>query len=69
MGGDIRYGGGWHYVPLDKITSISLTGPEDELLTMSVRLPEGDCLTSLFSVSNRQEVHKFLSQLEASLEK
>lgn len=68
-GGDIRYGGVWHYIPLDKITAISLTGPEDELLTMAIRLPEGDCLTSLFSVSNRQEVDKFLSQLEVNLEK
>lgn len=68
-GGDIRYGGVWHYIPLDKITSISLTGPDDDLLTMSVRLPEGDCIDSLFSVSNRQEVDGFLSQLEASLEK
>jgi hypothetical protein len=68
-GGDIRYGGVWHYIPLDKITSVSLSGPEDELLTMSVRLPAGDSIDSLFSVSNKQEVDGFLSQLEARLEK
>ncbi len=68
-GGDIRYGGVWHYIPLDKITSVSLTGPEDGLLAMFVRLPEGDSIDSLFSVSNKQEVDGFLSQLEASLEK
>ena len=68
-GGDIRYGGVWHYIPLDKITSISLAGPEDELFTMSVQLPEGNCIDSLFSASNRQEVDKFLGQFEASLEK
>jgi hypothetical protein len=65
-GGDIRYGGVWHYIPLDKITSISLTGPEDELLTMSVRLPGDDCLDSLFSVSNRQEVDGFLNRFRSS---
>jgi len=68
-GEDIRYGGVWNYIPLDKITSVSLTGPEDGLLTMFVRLPEGDSIDSLFSVSNKQEVDGFLSQLEASLEK
>jgi len=54
---------------LDKITSVSLTGPEDGLLTMLVRLPEGESVDSLFSVSNKQEVDGFFSQLEASLEK
>ena len=64
-GGDIRYGGVWHYVPLDKITTIALTGPADNLLTMSVQLPESDNLTALFSVSNQQEVDNFLRQIAA----
>jgi hypothetical protein len=67
--GDIRYGGVWHYLPLDKITSISLTDPDDDLLTMSVRLPAGDYIDSLFSVSNRQEIDGFLSRFEAVPEK
>jgi hypothetical protein len=68
-GGDIRYGGVCHYIPLDKITSIALSGPEDELLTMCIRLPQGDCIDSLFSVSNRQEVDRFLTQFGAIPEK
>ena len=68
-GEDVRYGGVFHYISLDKITSIALSEPENELLTMSVQLPNGDCIDSVFSVSNRQEVDRFLTHFGAILEK
>lgn len=64
-GGDIRYGGVSYYIPLDKISAITLTGPADGLLTMSVHLPESDDLTALFSVSNQQQLDNFLRQIAA----
>jgi hypothetical protein len=59
-----RYGGIWNYVPLDKITSISLTPKNDDLLVLSIHLPQNDHLDSLFSVSNKQQVELFLNRLE-----
>lgn len=68
-GGGIRYGGVWRYIPVGKITSISRVNPENDLLTMSIRLAGGDRIESLFSDSNRGEVDNLLSQFEAFSEK
>jgi len=59
-----KYGGVWNYIPLDKITSISLTPEKDDLLVLSIHLPQNDHIDSLFSVSNKQEVEQFLNQFE-----
>ncbi|MBN1219008.1 MAG: hypothetical protein JXM69_08770 [Anaerolineae bacterium] len=64
-GGDLKYGGVWNYIPLNKITSISLTGRQDDLLTLSIHLPGDDGLDCLFSVSNRPEIDRLLSRFEA----
>jgi hypothetical protein len=58
-----RYGGIWNYIPLDKITSLSLVPKNDNLLVLSIHLPQNDHIESLFSVSNKQEVELFLSRL------
>lgn len=60
---DTRYGGIWNYIPLDKITSVSLAEKGDNLLTLSIHLPQNDQIDSLFSVSNKQEVELFLNRL------
>jgi len=65
QGDKTRYGGVWNYIPVDKITSISLTPKNDDLLVLSMHLPQDDHLDSLFSVSNKQEVELFLNQFEA----
>ena len=39
-----RYGGVWKYIPLDKITSISLAPKETNLLALVIHLPENDSL-------------------------
>jgi len=66
--GGLTYGGVWHYIPLDKITSISLAGTEDDLLTMSIHLPGDDSIEALYSVSNRGGVDDLLSRFEAIAE-
>jgi len=63
-GDKTRYGGVWNYIPLDKITSISLTPKNDDLLVLSIHLPQDDHIDSLFSVSNRPEVELVLNQFE-----
>jgi hypothetical protein len=59
-----RYGGVWTYIPLDKITSISLTLKETNLLALAIHLPENDSLESLFVASQQPAVDRFLSQIE-----
>jgi hypothetical protein len=51
-----RYGGIWTYIPLCKITSVSLAEKEDNLLGLSIHLPGDDHLELLFSAANRREV-------------
>jgi len=63
-GDKTKYGGVWNYIPLDKITSISLTPEKGDLLVLSIHLPQNDHIDSLFSASNKQEVELFLSQFE-----
>jgi hypothetical protein len=66
-GKNVQYGGIWNYIPLDKITSISLADTQDDLVSMSIHLPGDDCIDSLFSVSNRQEAEMLQSRIEAVL--
>jgi len=65
-GDNTRYGGIWNYIPLDKIASVSLAEKGDNLLALSIHLPQNDQIDSLFSVSNKQEVELFLNRLEFS---
>jgi hypothetical protein len=62
-----RYGGVWTYIPLDKITSISLTAKEPNLLILSIHLPENDRLESLFVAAQQPAVDRFMGQLKAGL--
>lgn len=51
-----RYGGIWTYIPLRRITSVSLAEKEDNLLVLSIHLPGDDHLELPFSAANRHEV-------------
>jgi len=62
---DARYGGTRSYIPLNKITSVSLTRKECDLLDLSIHLPGDDQIVSLFSTSNERELDLFLNQLES----
>ena len=59
----IKYGGVWNYIPLSRITSVSLTNKTDDTLTLSVNLPEGDSKNLLFATSNGDEVASLLDRL------
>jgi hypothetical protein len=61
---DARYGGTRSYIPLNKITSVSLARREHDLLALSIHLPGNDQIVSLFSTSNEREVDLFLDRLE-----
>ncbi len=61
--GDSRHGGVWIYIPLDKITSVTLTQPDANLLALSIHLPENDCIESLFVADQQHAVDRFLSQI------
>jgi len=61
---DARYGGTRSYIPLNKITSVSLARREHDLLALSIYLSGSDPIVSLFSTSNEREVDLFLDRLE-----
>jgi hypothetical protein len=63
-GSSIRYGGVWTYVPLQKIVSVSLSEMTDDLILVSIGLPENDHVDSLFAASNRRELDRFLAVLK-----
>jgi len=58
-----RYGGTRSYIPLNKITSVSVTRKENDLLALSIHLPGNDQIVSLFSCSNERELNLLLGQL------
>ena len=58
-----RYGGTRSYIPLNKITSVSVARKESDLLALSIHLPGNDQIVSLFSTSNESELDRFLDQL------
>lgn len=60
-----KYGAIKQYVPLNRITSISLTSKGDDLLVLSIGLPEDDHLESLFATENRQEAERFLNRFNS----
>jgi hypothetical protein len=65
----VRYGAIWNYVPLDRIRRVSLTKRNDDLLVLSIHLPEEDHVDALFSVSVQRDVEEFLDRLERCKER
>ena len=61
----VEYGGIWNYIPLHKITSVSLAQREDNLLVLSIHLPENDRIDALFAPSNEHEIRLLQEQLES----
>jgi hypothetical protein len=61
--GQVRYGGVWTYVPLDRITGVSLSTRGDERLTLTIHFPHDDRLESVFAPSKREAIAVFLNQL------
>lgn len=59
----MRYGGVWTYIPLSKIASVSLAPAGDNLLALSIHLPGGDRIESLFGPETRPEVDELVEQI------
>jgi len=57
-----RYGGVWDYIPLTKILKLALVERDDDLLVLSIRLPEDVYLECLFQASNRFEIDQLLAR-------
>ena len=63
LGGEGKHGGVWDYIPLSKIVALSLTPKENDLLVLSVGLPENVRLEYVFQASARREVEQLLERL------
>jgi len=57
-----KYGGLWNYIPLNKIASLTLNGKDDDLLILSIQLPESIRLEYLFQASAKHELDQLLDR-------
>jgi len=60
-----RYGGIWRYIPLDKVTAVSITSKESELLVFSILLTKNQHVDSLFQASKQTELELLLEQVRS----
>lgn len=63
-GGEDRYGGVWDYIPLNKIIALSVSEKGNNLLGLSIQLPESACLDYLFQASAKQELEQLLDRVK-----
>ncbi len=61
------YGGIWNYVPLKKISSVSLSQTEEDILILTIRLPKKVRLDALYQVSLRAEVMKLQQRIKTGM--
>jgi hypothetical protein len=59
-----RYGGIWDYIPLNKITSLSVSEKAENLLVLTVQLPENTCFEFLHQVSAKEEIDQLLDRFK-----
>ncbi len=58
-----RYGGVWDYIPLGKIERVVWQDKDADVSSVTLELPLGDRIETLFAANRRAEVEQFLSQL------
>ena len=63
--GAVKYGGIWQHVPLERISSASLTTREDGRINLAVHLPRDERLDMLFSPAGRAEVESLVERLDS----
>jgi hypothetical protein len=61
--GRVRHGGVWDYVPLDRIRAVVLTPRHDGRLVLTIQLPHGDQIDSVFAASQRDKLTTFFDRL------
>jgi hypothetical protein len=57
-----KYGGIWDYIPLNKIISLSVSENNDNLLVLTVQLPQNTFFELLFQASAKGEVKQLLDR-------
>jgi hypothetical protein len=60
---ETRYGGVWDYIPLNKIERVVLQDRDAAVLSVSLDLPLGDRVETLFAADRRVEVERFLNDV------
>ena len=61
----VKYGSVWHYLPLNRITGVSLAERADSNLWLSIHLPQNDRVSVLFAAGNAHGVKLLINYLEA----
>jgi len=61
-----KYGGIWNYIPLEKITSLSLAEQTNNTFTLSIGLPENDTIRSIFAATNKPDIDTLINRLSIS---
>lgn len=59
-----KYGGIWDYIPLNKIVSLSMSEKADDLIGLTVQLPEDTSFESLFQISAKEELNHLLGRFK-----
>jgi hypothetical protein len=59
---DTRYGGVYDFLPLGKIERITYRDKDADVLAVTLALPFGDRVESLFAANRRGEVERFIEQ-------
>jgi len=62
LGGKDKYGGIWDFIPLNKIVALSSSARDNNLLVLSIQLPEKVCLEFLFQASAKREIDELLDR-------
>jgi len=61
---DVKYGATWDFIPVNKITELSLSRNDDNLLILSPKLPENEHLEYLFQISMKEEINLLLERFK-----
>lgn len=63
-GGEDRYGGIWDYIPLNKITDLTLRNVDRNLLSLSIQLPNEAYLEFLYQASAKEKLLQLITQFK-----
>ncbi len=59
---EVKYGGVWDYIPLERIISLSEIEKGNGLLELTIQVPESARLELVFQASARRNIDQFLVQ-------
>ena len=59
-----HYGGVWQYIPLRSITSVTLSEPLDDRITLSITLSSAETIKQLFDASSQPKLERIRAQVQ-----